>query len=252
MAVEERVRPRLGARAAVLCAASLLAACQTTPPAPLSQAHYAFFKALRVAKLPAPRPSYQEVQGCSYRSVTTDAEGRYRDSHLDVSLRPVRDRFLVRVAESRSTSTALIGSDGKMFDFNLAGYGQPANAETFGALARQRAAALKPVHGAESHVFNELALFFPHYPAAAMVPGEGVAVIADEGGRPWARYVYRGTATFEGREVLVLDLMRRSETKPKLGERTIGFSLVDRKQALPLFLIVESIGKIDLRQLRCR
>jgi hypothetical protein len=245
------VRPSVGAPVAALLAAFLLAACQTTP-APLSPSHNAFFTGLPVAKVPAPRPSYSAVQGCTYRSVTTDAEGKYRDSLLDVTLRPVRDRFLVRVADSQATSTALIGDDGRMFDFNLAGFDQPANAETFGALATRRAAALRPVHGADSHVINQLALFFPHYPVATMRPGDGVSVISDEGGRPWARYVYRGTATFEGREVLVLDLRRRSEAKPKLGERTIGFSLIDRKQALPLFLILESIGKIDLRQLRCR
>lgn len=251
-----RRRKRAGLGAAL--AALLLSACQTGPafeggrPSAVSKPNHAFLRSLQLSASPAPRPAYREIDGCSYRAVTTDAQGKYGSRTFELAVRRARDRLLVSMANGALTSTALIGPDGKLYDFNLAGAGQPLNADTFPAYAKRRAAALKPVHGADSHVVNELALYFPDYSGVRLVPGETAATIADENGRPWARYVYRGTALLAGRSVFVLDLLRRSDAKPQQGERTIGFSLIDRERMLPALTIVESIQKIHLQQVRCR
>jgi hypothetical protein len=242
----------------VALAALLLSACQTGPafeggrPSAVSKPNQAFLRGLQLSALPAPRPAYREIGGCAYRAVTTDAQGKYGSRTFDLAIHRARDRLLVGMANGGLNSTALIGPNGELYDFNLAGAGQPLNADTFPAYAKRRAAALKPVHGADSHVINELALYFPHYSGVRLVPGETAATIPDENGRPWARYVYRGTALHAGRPVLVLDLLRRSDAKPQQGERTIGFSLVDRERMLPLLTIVEAIQKIHLQQVRCR
>ncbi|MDB5698982.1 MAG: hypothetical protein JWN69_1786 [Alphaproteobacteria bacterium] len=252
------LRARAPAALCVVLGALLLAACQAGPafqggrPSAVSKPNQAFLRRLGVSALPAPRPAYGAVDGCSYRAVGNDMQGKYGSRTFELSVRRARDRLLVSMTNGGLTSTALIGPDGKLFDFNLAGAGQPLNADTFPAYAKRRAAALKPVEGADGHVVNELALYFPHYSAAQLVPGQAAATIADENDRPWARYVYRGTAVYEGRAVFVLDLLRRSAAKPQQGERTIGFSLVDRQRMLPLLLILESTQKIHLRQVRCR
>lgn len=239
-------------------AALLLSACQTGPafeggrPLAVSKPNQAFLRRLQPSALPAPRPPYRGIDGCTYRAVTTDAQGKYASRTFELAMRRARDRLLVSMANGGLTSSALVGTDGKLYDYNLAGAGQPLNADTFPAYAKRRAAALKPVHGADSHVINELALYFPHYSGVRLVPGETAATIPDENGRPWARYVYRGTAVEAGRPVFVLDLLRRSDAKPQQGERTIGFSLVDRERMLPLLMIMESIQKVHLQQVRCR
>jgi hypothetical protein len=239
-------------------AALLLSACQTGPafeggsPSAVSKSSHAFLRNLQLSAVPAPRPAYGAIDGCSYRAVTTDAQGKYGSGTFELAMRRARDRLLVSMAQGGATSTALIGSDGKLYDFNLAGAGQPLNADTFPAYAKRRAAALKPVHGADSHVVNELALYFPDYSVVRLVPGETAATIPDENGGIWARYVYRGTALLAGRPVFVLDLLRRSDAKPQQGERTIGFSLIDRERMVPVLTIVEAIQKIHLQQVRCR
>lgn len=243
---------------ALALAALLLSACQTGPafeggrPSAVSKSNHAFLRSLQISGLPAPRPDYRQIDGCTYRAVTTDAQGKYGSRTFELAMRRARDRLLVSMANGGSTSTALIGPDGKLHDFNLAGPGQPLNADTFPAYAKRRAAALKPVHGGDSHVVNELALYFPHYSGARLIPGETAAAVPDENGRPWARYVYRGTALLAGRPVFVLDLLRASESKPQQGERTIGFSLIDRERMLSALTIVEAIQKIHLQQVRCR
>jgi hypothetical protein len=238
-----------------LLSAALLGACQTTSPgaAPsaLGRADRALFKRLAVTPAAIARPSYTVVAGCSYRSAAGDAD-RYGNAPVDVSVIRARDRLLVRIAGGRTLSTALIGSDGSLFDFNLSGFGSPATPDTFAALARQRAAVLRPTRGADSHVVNDFALILPHYSALSIRPGDTVSSIADENGRPWARYVYRGLARYEGREVLVLDLLRRSEASPQAGERMIGFNLVDRARMLPALLVVEGARKHRLQQVHCR
>jgi hypothetical protein len=233
----------------------LLAGCQTTSPggAPsaLGKANRTFFKRLSVAPVAIARPSYTVVTGCSYRSAAGDA-GHRASPMLDVSIIRAKDRLLVRIVGGGTLSTALIGRDGALFDFNLSGFESPATPDTFPALARRRAAALRRVQGADSQVVNDLALILPPYSAASIRPGDTVSSIVDENGRPWARYVYRGLARYEGREVLVLDLLRRSEIRPQAGERTIGFNLVDRARMLPALLVVEGAGKRHLQQVRCR
>jgi hypothetical protein len=250
------LRKRAGVGAAL--AALLLSACQTGPafqggpPSAVSKPNQAFLRSLQLSPVPAERPSYRGIDGCTYRAVTTDSQGKYASRTFELAMRRARDRLLVSMANGGLTSTALIGADGKLYDYNLAGSGQPLNADTFPAYAKRRAAALKPVHGADSHVINDLALYFPDYSGVRLVPGATAATIPDENGRPWARYVYRGTALHAGRPVFVLDLLRRSDAKPQQGERTIGFSLVDRERMLPLLIVVESIQKIYLQQVRCR
>jgi hypothetical protein len=216
----------------------------------MSKANNSFLRQLTVQPLAAARPSYGDAGACTYRAVKTDAQGRHSDRQLDISIRSTRDRLLIRLADGATPSTALITSDGEMVDFNLAGPGQFANADTFATLATKRAAALKAEYGADGHVINELTLYFPHF-SGALTPGQDVSTIKDENQQIWGRYVYRGKAEYDGRQVYVLDLLRQSEATPKQGERTIGFALIDAAKMMPMLVVLESIQKIQLRQLRC-
>jgi hypothetical protein len=240
-----------------LLPALLLAGCQTTPPtggAPpttMSAANTAFRSRLAIAAVPVARLPYGPVEGCIYRAVTTDPAGRHSDRTLELSIRPVRERLLVSLAAGPQTSTALIGSDGRMYDFNLSGLGAPANPETYPALASKRAAELRGAGARDAYVLNELGVYFPRYAAAVMNPGQSVATILDENGRTWGRYVYRGTASHKGRDALLLDVVRVLGA-PSQPEQTAGFALIDARQMVPLLLVLDSGGKIHLEQQRCR
>jgi hypothetical protein len=236
----------------------LLAGCQTAPaitgaPMPtMSKANTAFRGRLAVAAVPVARLGYTPVEGCTYRIVLTDPAGRHGDRSQELTIRGVRDRLLVSLAGSGQTSTALIGSDGRMFDFNLAGLGAPANPETYPALAGKRAAELRAAGASDPHVLNELAVLFPHYSTAVFNPGQTAAGIEDENGRGWGRYVYRGTVSHKGGDALLFDLLRTSVVAGRQAERTVGFALVDARKMIPLLLVLDSSYKIHFEQQRCR
>jgi hypothetical protein len=201
-----------------------------------------------VATVPVARQPNGPIEGCSYRTVITDPAGRHADRSQELTLRPVRDRLLLSLAGGGRTSTALIGSDGRMFDFNLGGPGAAMNAETWPALARQRADELRAAKSRDPHVINELAVLFPHYGAAVLNPGATVATVQHESGQPWARFVYRGTTSHDGREMLLLDLVRDAG---RAGQQTVGFSLVDARRMIPRLLVLDSSYKIHFEQQRC-
>jgi hypothetical protein len=214
----------------------------------MGKAYTVFRSRLPVAAVPVARLSYAPIEGCGYRAVITDPGRRYDDHGQELTVRPVRDRLLVTLAGGGQTSTALIGGDGRLFDFNLGGPGPPANAETWPALAKARAAALRSAGASDPHVLNHLAVLFPHYSVAMLNPGATVASVPDESGQPWARFVYRGTTSHQGRDGLLLDLVRGAGT----GEQTVGFSLVDARAMIPQLLVLDSGYKIHFEQLRCR
>ncbi|HEV7658217.1 MAG TPA: hypothetical protein VGO55_00070 [Allosphingosinicella sp.] len=189
------------------------------------------------------RPTYRPVQACVYRVVMGTAEGEWSEGTQQVSIRRVRDRLLITVVQGGNTSTALIGDNGQVYDFNVSLVdGVRTNREAFfgGSHGNRDAMAVNPIN-----------LAFPHYALPRLSVGEMTGFVQHESGWPWARYVYRGTTTYHGSEAIVLDLISQGETAG--GEPlTVGFSVIDRRTWMPLYYTVDFGFTVEARQVSCR
>lgn len=239
--------------AALAAAAGLgLAGCETLPSLPdgrtttLDPPSAALRAGLAVStESLSSLPAYAPVEGCAYIQMDADPATPERAVW---NVRPARDRLLVSMEAADGTvSTALIGPDGELFDFNLqdAGTGQRWSRETYGAMARERA---RQVGG---HVLNDVERLLPHFETSAARYGSVVARVHDERGAVWGQYIYAGTANYQGRRVVILDLMRVLETQPRAGQVVVGFNLVDAGTGLPLLSILQLGYRYRLEQSGC-
>lgn len=238
--------------ALALCGCTMLPKSGSLPPSVMSSAYTEFRESLDVKKRSMARPLYRPVPDCTYRVLATDPGGRDSDRPAEVSVRPVRERLLVSIAAGSETSTALIGEDGNMFDFSLAGQGAVVNPETWTSTAKERAESFRRAGREDAHVVNELSLIVPHYLSDRFNPGATAAILADEEGGVWVRHVYRGTTTFRGRQALLFDLLGSGPTAPGTAEHLVGFALVDPANMLPMALILDASQKLRFDQLGCR
>ena len=241
--------------ALALCGCALLPGRHgrpSLPPSAMSPAYTQFRLNLDVDARPIDRPPYRPVPGCTYRTLATDVGGRDSDRPVELSVRPIRERLLVSIAAGSETSTALIGDDGRMFDFSLAGQGGVVNPETWTSFARQRAESLRRAGRADVHVFNDLSLIVPHYLPSRFNPGATVAILADEEGKIWTSHVYRGITAFGGRQALLFDLLGSTAPPPVRADRLVGFALVDPATMIPLALVLDTSRKLRFEQLGCR
>jgi hypothetical protein len=248
---------RRGAALALLLAqflegCTILPEAPSLPPSVMSPAYTEFRQSLDVEARSIARPPYRPVSGCSYRAVATDLGGRDSDRSVELSVRPVRERLLVSIAAGSEKSTALIGGDGRMFDFSLAGQGAVVNPETWASIARERAESFRRAGREDAHVVNDLSLIVPHYLPARFNPGATVAILADEDGGIWARHVYRGMTEFGGRQALLFDLLGVAASPADRADHLVGFALVDPATMIPLALILDASRKLRFEQLACR
>jgi hypothetical protein len=234
------------------CGCAILPQVPSLPPSAMSPAYTQFRQNLDVQARSIPRPPYRPVQGCTYRALATDLGGRNSDRHVELSVRPVRERLLVSMAASSERSTALIDGDGHMFDFSLAGPGGVINPETWMSTSKEQAASFRRAGREDVHVINDLSLIVPHYLPARFDPGATVAILTDEEGRSWARHVYRGTTSFDGRQALLFDLLGSTASPSVQADQLVGFALVDPATMLPLALILDTSQKLRFEQLACR
>jgi hypothetical protein len=221
------------------------------PPSAMSPAYTQFRQSLDVEARSIARPPYRPVEGCTYRALATDLDGRTSDRPVELSVRPVRERLLVSMAASSERSTALIGGDGNMFDFSLASRGGVVNPESWTSTAKERAESFRRAGRKDAHVINDLSLIVPHYLPGRFDPGATVAVLADEDGRNWARHVFRGTTTFNDRQALLFDLLGSDASPSDGADHLVGFALVDPATMLPLALILDTSRKLRFEQLAC-
>jgi hypothetical protein len=237
--------------ALAVCGCAIVPEVPSLPPSAMSPAYTQFRQNLDVEARSTPRPPYRPVQGCTYRALATDLGGRNSDRPVELSVRPVRERLLVSMAASSERSTALIGSDGHLFDFSLASPGGVINPETWTSISKERAESFRRAGLKDAHVINNLSLIVPHYLPDRFDPGATVAILADEDGRSWARHVYRGTTAFGGRQALLFDLLGSAASPSVPADHLVGFALVDPATMLPLALILDTSQKLRFEQLAC-
>ena len=198
------------------------------------------------------QPAYKAIRECSYRQVFTKIGGPPEINLFQLSVRNVRDRLLFTMRSEQQKSTALMGYDGYLFDFNLidTATGSRVTTENFAPQARSQVDEVRTMHGPSAHAVNDFTAAFPHYINGSPQVGGVIAQIFDENGRVWANYMYRGKIKFRGKNAFLIDLMRNFETRN--GQLTmVGFNIVDDSTMLPLLFVLDAGFRIQLEQSSC-
>lgn len=218
----------------------------------MSAANIGMRNALIVSNEPFGGPLlYRPVESCSYLRTTNPPIGSAESENLQISVRPVQDRMLVTAKGDRGDSTALIGIDGELFDFNLF-VNRTGSRSTSDTYASDATVALSQIEGKPgAHAVNELQVFVPHYRANSVRYGEVIAEVADESGEVWGRYVYGGVSSFANGKVLLFDLVRTANSGTSYSETVRGFSLVDPETMLPVIATLDSGYSLRMQRIEC-
>jgi hypothetical protein len=235
---------------AAAAALAALAACQSTPKGPsgppttMAAANVQFRTALPVEPTPLRAAFYRQLPRCSYavgRALTGKPATR---KDVALTIRPVRDRLLITLQEGGEASTALIGADGTMHDFNLRDdEGVRWTSDDYGARAARLAA-----QGAGS-VINQFTAMFPRYQQGPWMVDAPVAEVHDQTGAVWARYYYRGLTNSHGRRAAVLDML--SATSANGTPLLTGYNIVDAESLVPLLYVFQTHNEVRFERLSC-
>lgn len=207
---------------------------------------------LTIAAAPLPREASYVPFRCSYQASLKPLGGEASRTQPLVATTRVRDRLLVTITEGTNVSTALIGHDGHLFDFNLARFlgGRRVDAGNYGQVASAEAQRLERAEGQTIHVLNEFTIIFPHFANRRPTPGDVTSEIIDESRKVWGQYIYRGIALHNGLQVAVFDL---TATAASSGTPVIvGFSLVDPTTMAPVLTILNTSSTLRFERMSCR
>ncbi len=194
---------------------------------------------------------YAAVGQCAYLQNST-APAAPPSEQISITVRTVRNSLLVTIVESKGTSTAIIGTDGSLQTFNLVnaagGRDTPSN---YNQRAADAAARYTAQYGSTAHMINNFAAVYPHYLKPSWNPGDTVATLESEGGRPWAVHVYRGITSYKGRRAALIDIVRTLDSAPAAGPLVVGWALVDTTTMAPLLFALDAGWKARLERLSC-
>jgi hypothetical protein len=193
--------------------------------------------ALRAEDIPT-MPQYRAVRLCRYNARMSDGIHVQADAQT-LTVRQVRDRFLVTSSIGAEQSTALISRTGHIYDFNAA--------DASGT--RLTPEGVNEAKSEGNPEINNIGLYIPSYMSGPVRPGQIVAHINDSSGNPQVAFVYRGLVSYQSREAVLLDIVR-SNNGADMG-RTLGFSIVDRSRALPVLFAVAGNPSIRVEQVGC-
>lgn len=206
---------------------------------------------LVITPTPLPRRAAYTPFRCSYLASVRRIDEQATQSAPLIRLSRARDRMLVTITEGANVSTALIGQDGRLFDFNLTGFlgGQRVDTQSYYQRARGEVARAQAVTEGTVHVMNEFSIVFPHYTNAAPGPGDVTTNIVNEEGNLWGRYVYRGTAQYGTARVAVLDLV--TDSQPNGTPVVIGYNLIDLANMAPVLTVLDIGSKLHFERTGC-
>lgn len=186
---------------------------------------------------------YRQVPICTYAHVRNVAGSPPVTGRAAVVVKPVRNRLLITLTEGSKSSTALIGPDGTMYDFNLIDdQGRRWTSETYAAEARRAAPNGEPV-------INQFTAMFPRYVKGPWTPGTVVGDVRTQDGILWAEYIYRGRTGFKGREAAVVDMV--TVTAKKSTRRLVGFNIIDAVSLVPLLYVFQTQNEVRVEQISC-
>lgn len=211
----------------------ILARLQTAPQPPNIP--------IRLERLPASL-QYRPVRSCSYNVQMSDRTGASQTNVETVTVQAYRDRFLVTSSVGPEQSTALISRNGHKYSYNIvATDGSRLTSDRFGRQV--------PVDGRP--IMNNMDLVIPDFIPGPKAPGEVISWQRDSGGTIQAAFIYRGLATYRGREVAVLTHILSPGGSNQSLDQIIGFSLVDKQRALPILYALRNGLSIRSEVIEC-
>jgi len=198
-------------------------------------------------------PRYAPMQACTYHSVHAPVMGPAAASRMSVTVRPVRDRYLITMINEHGTGTVLLGPGGRLHDFNIFDITTQSRftSENYRRLAQQQQDKTESVSGAPADIINSVSAMFPEYIPAIRTPGSPAAFLPDARGVLWATYFYRGVTTHKGRAAAVLDLVRDVPGASGLPGDTVGFSVVELSTMMPLLVVVDAGFIFRMERVSC-
>jgi hypothetical protein len=195
-------------------------------------------------------PRYAPLSGCTYHRIHSPLSAPMIMSQFTLTVRPVRDQFLITFNDPQGTGTALISANGQVRDFNMVDLTTGIRVTSDNYRGPDPAAG-KPeaASGGRTDTVNPISVMFPEFVNADLTPGSDVAYVFTPEGAIWASYVHRGLTSYDGRDAAVFDLVRTSGGRGT--RRTIGFSVVDLATMSPLLLVVDTGYVFRLERLSC-
>jgi hypothetical protein len=200
---------------------------------------------------------YHPVKNCSYDDTENQAGIGVQQFHIDVSVKPVRNRLLITANNGKSISDALITPTGKLLEFNLTDDQDNTHTtpETYQNRVDQTVAKLDPQYYkglSHPHALNNFSLKFPEYSAPIHNPGDIAAVIIDEANEQWGAYRYRGVTQIDGTTAAVLDITRVFPDYSERGPSLVGFELIDLRTMLPVLFVMQGVGfEVRMQRSNC-
>lgn len=207
--------------------------------------------ALVIAPSSLPRDISYTPFRCGYRATVKLIGQSENASQPRVVATRARDRLLVTIRDGANVSTALLGPDGQLFDFNLASFlgAQHVTADTYAAATTAAVAQMEQQQGRRVHMINDFALVFPRYMNRRPAVGDVASELVDETNNPWGRYVFRGLAPYAGGQVAVFDLV--VDAPPSGTPVIVGYNLVDPTTMAPVLVIFDSSSRLRFERISC-
>lgn len=183
-------------------------------------------------------PRYRVTKSCTY-----NAQYGLQRSIVSVSIQPVRDRLLVTIDNNvGGRSTMLISGTGRRYSFNA--YNPNGSQISSDRWAGQTSADGQPI-------MNNMDLIAPSYISGGKDVGDVVALVTDSNGKVSAGFVYVGSGSVRGHQILSLRfVVNPTSMRPGL-DHSIGYSLIDRSTGLPLSLSLGRNPNIKLELSSC-
>lgn len=208
----------------------------------------------RLAVTPGTPPPlmYHPIEQCSFLEIRRPIAEPTRQGVIALSIKPVRDRFLVVVRRNQQTSSYLISSRGKLYDFNEIhpDTSDRITSETYSSAAEREANTLR-AKGYSTHQINAFTLVVPEYSASSIAVGDTAATILRENGVVWGEYKFRGLTVWKNQVGGLFDLVATTRQQTKSRAVLAGFSIVDFSTMLPLFMVLDAGSVTILERLSC-
>ena len=185
-------------------------------------------------------PRYHPIASCKYDvRMTKQGEGT-ENTNMKLNIVPSRGRLFVTADTTYGISTSIISSIGQKYSFNISdAYGRHTSSESYRKL------------NSGSTEINNMDFTIPEYVPGPKMLGEVISWSRDRQGVAQLAFVYKGIGMFNGHEVIVASLIVTPNGSQPRSSQAVGFSLIDRANALPVLFSIKGNLSIELKLTGC-
>ena len=198
--------------------------------------------------------SYRPVSSCTYADATVLIGGQSGSSQVAVAVRAAGVRLeLVETFPDGNIQTSLMDRAGRVYDYNglqaSGGVGGRVTPENQALVSQHVVQDASKVTSAPVNGLNKFLYTFPAYVRPSLLVGQDAAYLSTLDGAPWGVFVYRGLTSFQGRQAILLDLVK---TPSAINSAYVtGYDLVDPDTGLPLLNVMDGGFHRVFKQVSC-